>query len=329
MNDDHRSLGSFDALTPDVVVQAVEQSYGVKLDGTVEPYPSYINRVYGIRTDDGTPLIVKFYRPGRWSDEAILDEHQFLLDLDYAEVPAIPPILSPEETTLHEAAVGDNQSYRYALFRKQGGRSFEGESDDDLRRLGAVVGRCHAVGRSAPAANRLTLRPETTTVPFAHELVESGTVHPSVRDEFLALVDQMVSAWSGAFAQCETFRIHGDCHRGNVLSRDAEGLVLIDFDDMMIGPAVQDLWMLLPERLDESRREFNLILEGYEQFREFDFRNAELVEPLRFMRMVYFLTWQARQRHDYWFTEHYPGWGGEAFWIKELEDLRLQARYIL
>lgn len=321
-------LGAFDALTPDVVVQAVERTFALELDGTVEPYPSYINRVYGICTDEGRPLIVKFYRPGRWSDAAILDEHQFLLDLEYAEVPVVAPLLSPEESTLHEVGLGE-ATYRFALFPKQGGRSFEGETDDDLRRLGAVVGRCHAVGRTATAPDRIALDPQATTGAFASELVDADVVHPSVADEFLDLVEQVVEAWRSAFAAAPRFRIHGDCHRGNILSRGAGGLVLIDFDDMMSGHPVQDLWMLLPDHIDDAAREFDLILDGYEQFCEFDHAGRRLIEPLRFMRMVYFLTWQARQRHDYWFQSHYPGWGTQAFWVKELEDLRMQSRYVL
>lgn len=319
----------FDSLTPMVVMQAVEAAYGVRLDGSVQQYPSYINRVYGVHDEDGTPLIVKFYRPGRWSDDAILDEHQFLLDLAEAEVPVIAPIPSADGATLQEVAIGEDSTYRFTLFPKQGGRSFEGESDEDLRRLGMVVGRCHAVGATAEAEHRMRLSPTATTAAFASELIQERVVPPQLSDEFAELVESVVAASEPRFAGIQTLRIHGDLHRGNLLSRGDGSLVMIDLDDMMVGPAVQDLWMLLPDHIGQAQREFGLIADGYGQFADFDELSVRLIEPLRFMRMIYFLTWQARQRHDYWFDSAYPGWGSDAFWSKEIEDLRMQARYVV
>jgi Ser/Thr protein kinase RdoA (MazF antagonist) len=322
--------GSFESLSPDVVVRAVEEAYGRPLDGTLEAYPSYVNRVYGLRGEDGERYVAKFYRPGRWSREAVLDEHRLLLDCAEAEVPVIAP-LAADGKTLHEATgSGDNgdQAFLFALFPRTGGRTYEPESDEDLRRLGSLLGRCHAAAALRDAPHRVTCTPEALTAPFVDELLEDGLVHPDCRDEFKTLCVDTLETARPLFAGVPLRRIHGDCHRGNIIDRPQQGLALIDFDDMMMGPPVQDIWLILPGYASESRRELALVLEGYERFAAFDRDALTLIEPLRFMRMIYFLAWRARQRSDYWFRESFPDWGSEAFWIKETEDLRVQAEVV-
>ncbi|SIQ87939.1 Ser/Thr protein kinase RdoA involved in Cpx stress response, MazF antagonist [Alkalispirochaeta americana] len=344
------SPGSFDDLTPHVVTMAVEAFFPFSLDGTVEPYASYVNRVYGLRSDDGEPLVAKFYRPGRWSREAILEEHRFLEDLVGREVPVVAPLADEEGDTLFEVELdpagpeGDSDGERadsdrgagpssggkaflFALFPKRGGRSFDAESDQDWLRLGAIVGRMHAAALREEALQRVRVDPRSWTGAYVEELLQSGVVHGGCAAEFEEVARSAVEQILPLFAGMPEHRLHGDCHRGNILDRPGEGLLLIDFDDMMMGPAVQDLWLLLPDHVQEARRELELLLEGYEQFRPFPREQIELIEPLRFMRMIHFLAWRARQRQDYWFREHFPQWGNEAFWIKEIEDLREQSRY--
>ena len=364
--------GSFDTLTPHIVTASVEAFFDLQLDGTVERYASYVNRVYGLRTQEGDHLVAKFYRPGRWSTEAILEEHQLLQELDDAEVPVVAPIADSEGNTLLEVelepeeygggtgggtggdgqyvgdargdgryvgdARGDGQYvgdaredaplHRFALFPRRGGRSFDAESDDDWFRLGSIVARLHLVGRREAAPHRLTLDPVTWTGAYVKELLSEEIVHGDCAAEFEEIARGTIDRIAPLFQGVPVHRLHGDCHRGNILDRPGEGLLLIDFDDMMNGPAVQDLWLLLPDRAGESRRELVMLLDGYRQFATIGEGQLDLIEPLRFMRIIHFLAWRARQRHDHWFASEYPGWGDRAFWTKEIEDLRDQARFV-
>ncbi len=321
--------GSFESLSPEVALHAVEESHGFPLDGTLDPYSSYVNRVYGVRREDGERLVAKFYRPGRWTEEAILEEHRFLLDCVEAEIPVIAPLPGLDGGTLHRAGASDGeQGFLFAVFPRTGGRNFEPNGDDDLVRLGALLGRCHTVGMRRDATGRLTCLPGSLTRTFVDELLADNLVHPGCRDDFEAVCRETLGFIAPAFEGVPLTRIHGDCHRGNIMDRPGTGLVLIDFDDMMRGPAIQDLWMILPGYAADSGREIGLILKGYEGFCGFDRSTLRLIEPLRFMRIIYFLAWRARQRNDFWFRRSFPDWGTEAFWIKETEDLRTQAAVI-
>lgn len=317
---------------------AVEGVTGASLDGFVQPYASYVNRVYALRADDGTFLIAKFYRPGRWSIDTIRAEHRFLLQLEDAEVPVVAPLADEDGDTLFELELelnrpeddrngGSLEVVPFALFPRRGGRGFDAERDQDWYRLGSVVGRIHAVGRREDAPQRRELGPD-----WAHRYLDhldnEGVVHPEVAPQFFDLARQTIDRIAPRFAGCVTQRIHGDCHRGNILDRPGEGLIVIDFDDMMVGPAVQDLWLLLPDHAESCRRELTMLLDGYEEFTPFDRRELALIEPLRLMRMIHFLSWRADQRHDHWFRRDQPDWGDRGFWVKELEDLREQVRII-
>jgi len=320
---------SFDSLDPESVVTAIERETGLVLDGTFRPYPSYVNRVYGLRAEDGTEYVAKFYRPGRWTREAVLDEHRFLMDCADTEIPAVAPLAFGGGRTLFLCRTREGTgAYPYALFPKKGGRNFDAETDDDWIRLGSLIGRLHSTGRMRKAENRIVLDPATVTAGFVAELVEGRHVHPKLKEDFLSVCSRTIALIAPLFCETSTIRLHGDCHRGNILDRPGEGLLLIDFDDMMNGPAVQDLWLLLPGYSGDCGREFGLLLDGYERFSPFDRSGFRLIEPLRFMRLIHFLAWRARQRHDHWFAAQFPDWGNEAFWIKEVEDLRVQAEVI-
>jgi len=324
--------GSFDLLSPDAISAAVEGAIGLGSDGTISAYPSYVNRVYGLKLDDGRDVVAKFYRPGRWSRAAILDEHRFIADAAAAELPVAVPIPLEGGDTLGELILEDEEgdsSFMFAVFPRMGGRNFDAESDDDWLRLGALLGRLHSVGGLRPAPSRLVCGPASLTALELKELLGQGLVHPDLAPELEELCLRVVEALVPRFRGLPSLRIHGDCHRGNILDRPGEGLYVIDFDDMMTGPAVQDLWLLLPGHAEECRRELALLVEGYETFLPFERRELELIEGLRFMRMVYFLSWRARQRKDKWFRESFPDWGTKAFWMTELEDLRDQAERVL
>ena len=199
---------------------------------------------------------------------------------------------------------------------------------DGRRRLGRVVARLHVVGSREGSSSRVYLHPSDSTAEDIDQLREGEFVTDKYRHEFAEVTEEILAQIVPLFDDCEAIRIHGDCHRGNLLERPGEGILVIDFDDMAEGPPVQDLWMLLPDHLDKARREVNLILEGYEDFREFDDRSLRLIEPLRVMRILYFLAWCSRQCDDPNFHRNFPDWGSDAFWYREIADLRKQQRVI-
>ncbi|HUW69498.1 MAG TPA: serine/threonine protein kinase [bacterium] len=318
-------LAAFDDLTPELALSAVGEAFSIDPDGSFFAYPSYANRVYGLKTDDGTEYVAKFYRPGRWTAGAIQEEHDFVAELAAEEIPVVAPLLGSDGHSLQEMVLErghDEISYPFALFPKRGGRLFDAELDDDWLRLGALAGRIHAIGARRDFAERVRLERGRVRV-YVDELCQSGAIPDEVQprvvpplEEAAALVDTMLAA-----VPARPIRLHGDFHRGNVLDRGAEGLLAIDFDDASTGPAVQDLWLLLPGPAAECRRELGLIVEGYEAFMPFDRTTLALVEPLRLFRLIHFVAWQARQRSDRGFHDRFEGWGSKEFWIREAIDL--------
>lgn len=320
-------FSAFNLLSPDLVGEAIEEAYGLGLEGSLEVYPSYVNRVYGMRDSEGRGFVAKFYRPGRWTGEAILDEHAFLADCAEAELPVVLPVANAEGSSLSELVLesdsGEEAEMRFALFPRMGGRNFEPETEEDWLRLGSLAGRLHAAGHRRPAPHRLALGPGLGRS-YADELASGGLVHPECRDELFEILEKGLEIVARRFEGQPSQRLHGDLHRGNILDRPGSGLVLVDFDDMLMGPPIQDLWLLLPGRRKDSGRELSLLLEGYEEFAFLDPSSFGLIEPLRFLRMLYFILWRARQREDYWFRREFPDWGGKAFWLTELGDFRDQ-----
>jgi Ser/Thr protein kinase RdoA (MazF antagonist) len=314
----------FAHLTPEVLLDVIEDATGIPMTGLTMPLPSYINRVYELQSKAGERLIAKFYRPGRWSREALEDEHRFLADCAQDEIPVVCPLKLSDNSTL-----GKTDSTFFALFPKKAGRAFEINNDEDWTRVGALIGRIHLAGERHAPRDRITLHPLKSTRDDLDYIIKGGFVTPEHKSAFTDLTSSIVEAISGLFDGAELIRIHGDCHRGNLLERPGEGLMVIDFDDMMVGPPVHDLWLLLPDHAGHSRREIDLLLTGYEQFRTFDHSSVLLIEPLRFMRIVYFLAWWARQADDFDFRSNHPDWGTDAFWNKEILDLNHQFQVIM
>jgi Ser/Thr protein kinase RdoA (MazF antagonist) len=314
----------YEHLTPDVLLDVVEKGSGILMTGLTIPLPSYINRVYELQSRKGERLIAKFYRPNRWSLQALEDEHRFLADCEEAEIPVVAPLKLADGGTL-----GKTEDGWFALFPRKAGREFELNTGEDLVRVGTLVARIHLAGEKRMPEDRITLHPQKSTMADLDFIIKGGFVIRELEAQFQDLTSRIVESISPQFKGAEFIRIHGDCHRGNVLDRPGEGLMAIDFDDMMIGPPVQDLWMLLPDHAGRSRREINLLLEGYEQFREFEYSSLRLIEPLRFMRIVYFLAWTARQVNDYAFRNNHPDWGSENFWLHEISDLTHQFQVIM
>ena len=316
----------FDALSPSLSIEAIEEHFGLLLDGTVSTYPSYINRVYGLKSDEGESLVAKFYRPGRWSYESILEEHRFISECAAAELPVVAPLAAPDASTLATLELELDETtieYHFALFPKKGGRNFDAESDLDWHRLGALTGRLHQVAAKAGAPHRPRFD-DRLVKGWIEELRQ--LIHPDALDDFEEITAAALASILPRLATMPLQRIHGDLHRGNILERPGEGLLLIDFDDCMTGPPVQDLWLLLPDRAPKCERELGLLLEGYGEFATLPQGSVALIEALRFLRMLHFLAWRARQRDDAWFAKEFPDWGSRGYWSQEIESLREQAQ---
>jgi Ser/Thr protein kinase RdoA (MazF antagonist) len=305
---------SFFALTPDRVLDAVEVG-GLRCTGRCLPLRAFENRVYEVELEDERRLIVKFYRPGRWSRETILDEHAFLADLTEAEVPAVAPIDLGAGTTLSEIA-----GIYYAAFPKVRGRTLDELDAEHRRHIGRTLGRLHAVGAARPAPHRLRLDVQQ----YIHEPLKvlmdgefiPGTLGPRYRDVALRIADAAVKPLAAVRPQ----RIHGDLHWGNILwTRD--GPVLVDFDDSMMGPPVQDLWLLARGVDEEARQAREDLLSGYEIFREFDRATLALIEPLRAMRIIHMSGWIARRWDDPSFPHAFPNFRDVRYWMQEYEAL--------
>ena len=312
----------FENLVPDSILDAVETAMDLSLTGLTAPLPSYINRVYELESMAGERLIAKFYRPGRWARATLQDEHDFVADCAVDEIPVVAPLVLADGGT-----IGEHDGILFSVFPKRSGREMDLRSDEGWRRLGSLVGRIHLAGSRRDAENRLQMHPQTTTVPEIEQLL--GFMSPHQADRFKDVTSRIVEIALREFEGIELQRIHGDCHRANILERPDEGLMVIDFDDMVMGPPVQDIWLLLPDHANHARHEINLILEGYEQFMDFDDRSLRLVEILRAMRIIYFLSWCSTQVDDFRFQTNFPDWGGDLFWQREVADLERQYHTIL
>ncbi len=312
----------FAGLTPDAVLNAVD-SIGLVTTGTLLPLNSYENRVFqiGVEETDGRAgfVVAKFYRPARWSDAQIVEEHAFVEQLVASEVPAVPA-LSIDGRTLHHA---DN--FRFAVFPRRGGRAPNLDDRDVLEWLGRFLGRIHSVG----ASRTYVARPALDIASFGTEprayLIEQGCLPHELSDVYAGVSAQALDAVRQCFERAgdvAQLRLHGDVHEGNVLWTDG-GPHFVDFDDSRMGPAVQDLWMLLGSR-DEAGRRLKYLLDGYEQFREFDDRELSLVEALRTLRLIHYSAWIARRWLDPAFPAAFPWFDTPRYWEARILELREQ-----
>lgn len=306
-------------LTPELLLNAIE-SLGLRCDGRLLQLNSFENRVYQVWLEDNTQHVVKFYRPGRWSDEAILEEHAFSVQLAEGEIPVVPP-LPFNGQTLHRW-----EGHRFALFTKQGGRPPELDREGTLEWLGRFLGRIHAVGASAAYQARPTLDIQSFGTEPRDFIVAGDWLPLELRSAWISVVDQALEGVSHAFervGKTRTLRLHGDCHTGNVLWTD-DGPHFVDFDDSRSGPAIQDLWMLLSGDEVDVRAQLKALLTGYEMFNEFDDRELHLIEALRTLRVIHYTGWIARRWHDPAFTAAFPWFGSVRYWQDRILELREQ-----
>jgi Ser/Thr protein kinase RdoA (MazF antagonist) len=304
-------------LTPEKVLQAVEAG-GMRCKPVCFALNSFENRVYLMELEDDTRIVSKFYRPQRWSREQLLEEHQFLIDLNAAEVPVCPTLPFPDGATLKEIT-----GIQYCLFEARGGRAPDELSDEHADRLGMLVARMHNIAVTRTADHRIHLNADTYVWDNLEWLERHDTLPAAVQSRYLDAAEYIAGIAAEYLRDVETHRIHGDLHLGNLLMREGVFNVL-DFDDMVVGPPVQDLWLALSGRDDHTRRQRQCFIEGYQRFRSFDRSTLRLIEPLRGLRMVHYATWLARRWHDPIFPRTWPHFGTEEYWGDEtaaLEDL--------
>jgi len=316
----------FGQLMPEAVMDAIE-TVGPRCDGRFMALNSFENRVYQIGTEDGgadrSPggfLIAKFYRPGRWSDEAIQEEHDFLAELVTAEIPAVPPII------LNGATLHHHGGHRFALFERRGGRAPELDDEHVLERIGRFMGRLHRVGSSQSFKVRESVDVETFGDKPLAWLDQSSWIPPELRAAWDAVTQLAMAGVRRAFDRAqgvEVIRLHGDCHAGNILWTDT-GPHFVDFDDSRTGPAIQDLWMLLSGDASSQSRQLSQVLKGYQTFGRFDPRELHLVEALRTLRYVHYTAWIARRWEDPAFPAAFPWFGSVRDWQDRILALREQ-----
>jgi Ser/Thr protein kinase RdoA (MazF antagonist) len=315
----------YSRLTPDVVLNALD-GIGLRCDGRLLALGSYENRVYQVGQEDSTPVVAKFYRPDRWSDAQILEEHVFAAELAEGEVPVVAP-LAAGGVTLHEF-----DGFRFAVFPRRGGRAPELEDPQVLEWLGRFLGRIHAVG----SARAFQHRPSLGIEEFGEEprayLLQADVIPADLRAPWTQAVGLALEAVRHAFARvpgATTIRLHGDCHAGNVLWTPTHGNVaggphFVDLDDARMGPAVQDLWMLVSGDRATMSRQLGYLLRGYEDFREFDDRELHLFEALRTLRLVHYSAWLARRWSDPAFPIAFPFFATPRYWQDRILELREQ-----
>ena len=327
-NDDHDDASSassaqhaYSALTPDLVLDALA-GLGMYGDGRLMALGSYENRVYQVSLEDGARVVAKFYRPERWSDAQILEEHAFALELATAEVPMVAPLVINDKTLHHHAG------FAFSVSPWRGGRTPELDDFETLEWIGRFLARIHTVGSKQPFVLRPTLDVQNFGTDSRDWLLNNQCIPLDQEsgwrkacDEALAIITEKMNAHR--FTQ---LRLHGDCHPGNVLWTPVDdnghgGPHFVDLDDARMGPAVQDLWMLLSGERAQRGMQLSTLLEGYEQFRDFDRRELALIEPLRTLRLIHYSAWLARRYSDPIFPINFPWFGSSDYWRGQIDML--------
>lgn len=315
----HENLTPYARLDPNVIFDAIE-STGVVCTGSLLALNSYENRVYQVGIDDAEPLIAKFYRPHRWSSDAILEEHQFSLELVQHDIPVIAPLIINDQTLHYHGG------FRFALFPRRGGRAFELDNSEQLEWMGRFLGRLHRVSACRSFQHRIQLNAQSYGQDPYQFLIEENFIPDYLKPNFCKTVEtvlEKVKSITKGIGQIAQIRLHGDCHGGNVLWSEL-GPHIVDLDDCLMGPAIQDIWMLLsgePKQMDEQ---LTKILQGYCEFHDFNFRERHLIEVLRTLRMLHYSGWLAKRWTDPAFPLNFPWFNTPVYWQNQIINLNEQ-----
>ena len=318
MNQNDDKATPYYRLDPDTVISAIE-SIGLLCDGRLLALNSYENRVYQVGLEEATPVIAKFYRPARWSDEQILEEHQFSIEIAEAEIPLIPPMV------INGATLHFHDGFRFSIFERRGGHAPELDQKETRLWLGRFMGRLHAVGASRPFKYRPALTPERFGRQSIETILADNWLPTHIENAFATLSEDLMKSINSAYERCgevTNIRLHGDCHPGNILWRD--GPFFVDMDDCQSGPAIQDLWMLLSGETDEMAAQMKDVLDGYKEFHHFRHAEFQLIEALRTLRMLHHSAWLARRWEDPAFPIAFPWFGEPRYWEDMILSLREQ-----
>ncbi|MGB5278744.1 MAG: serine/threonine protein kinase [Gammaproteobacteria bacterium] len=309
----------YKALEPDIILQAVD-SAGYQTSGRMLALNSYENRVYRVELEQGAPVVAKFYRPDRWSDEAIIEEHAFAFELSAEEIPVVAPLVFAGETLLQYGG------YRFALYPLQGGRWPDLEYTEDMIWMGRFIARIHLVGSRHPFHHRQHISIQRFGTEAVEYLLSNNFIPGHLQRAYQTLADDLLFSIKQRFEQAgnySTLRLHGDCHRGNVLWTD-RGPHFVDLDDCCNGPAIQDLWMLLSGERAEMTVQMIDLLEGYHEFASLDMAEMHMIEALRTLRMMHYASWLARRWDDPAFPQAFPWFDTTSYWEQHVLELREQ-----
>jgi len=312
---------AYSHLTPDTVLDAIE-TLGFVTNGRLLALNSYENRVYQVGVEDGRPLVAKFYRPARWSNAAILEEHGFTQALALAEIPVIAPLVDKAAKTLHE-----HQGFRFSIYPNCGGRWPELGDPDKLSWIGRFIGRIHAFGAVETFKHRPSVDIDTYGWQAFDYLMSTNYIATELHEAYSSIVKQVLRQVEACFAlvpDIKYLRIHADCHPGNILWTD-DGPHFVDFDDTRMGPAVQDLWMLLSGDRQEMTEQLADVLEGYTEFFDFNPVELHLLEALRTLRMIHYSAWLARRWNDPSFPINFPWFESVRYWEEQILSLKEQS----
>ncbi|MBT3581023.1 serine/threonine protein kinase [bacterium] len=304
-------------ISHDNVLNVVEDTIGQKLTNLFLPRNSYINRVFELELADSKKrIVVKFYRPARWTRSMIQTEHDLLSKLAIEELAVIQP-LNFKGQTLFEF-----EGIFFAVFPKKGGRIMDELDKDQWQQIGRLIGRTHAISSKLEHPDRIVWRPQKATSKHLEVLGDLKVIPQDYQEVFFNTAKSFISNYDSLFNKKEFILLHGDCHPGNFIYRPGEGIYIIDFDDMCIGPVVQDLWMLLPDTLDKCENEIAWFIEGYETFCDFPRQSLKLIPALRVMRIIHFASWCAIQSFEPGFKHHFSEWGTVKYWNETLKMIQ-------
>lgn len=305
----------FSGLNPDLILDAIE-STDIRVESGLLALNSYENRVYQFLAEDKKRYVVKFYRPQRWNQLQIQEEHDFAAELAAHEVPIVAPL------TISAKSLHMFQGYHFAVFPSAGGRQFEADNLDQLEWMGRFIGRMHGIAQSSSFKHRPSISIESHLLIPAKELKQSTLIPVDLHQAFFTILEQVIELTQKLYNDSKHIRLHGDCHAGNILWRD--GPTFVDLDDCRSGPAIQDLWMMLSGDKQQQFIQLDTLVEAYEEFCDFDRSQLTLIEPLRAMRMIHYMAWLSKRWNDPAFPQAFPWFAEGRYWEQQILALKEQ-----